>query len=208
MQKKNILLISTKGLTGLSADKIRIRYFRQVLEISGYNFVIFEINLSGFRKYLLYFLRSPPKELEERAKDADLIMTTSPSLISAILGYRIAEKLGKPLIADVRDIWEEYAKAAHSLAYRIGVIPRIIKDYYKALSYSSKIITATEFMKQYYERKLGIRGEKIILISNGTDVDLIMPSEEIKREIDAVCLADLNQPYHNLEFLFNALKLE
>ncbi|MEM2375956.1 MAG: glycosyltransferase [Candidatus Bathyarchaeia archaeon] len=208
MRKKKILFVSAKG-TGISADKMRIRYFRQALETSGYNFINFEMNLSGFRKFIFYLFKFPPKGLVDAAENSDLIMATSPPLINAILSYKVAKNLRKPLIVDVRDIWEEYAKTAHFLMYNAGVIPRLIREYYMALNYSSKIITVTEILKQYYERKLDVnKKDDIVLISNGTDTDLIKLNEEIKREIDAVCLVDLNQPYHNLEFLFNALKLE
>ncbi len=204
MAKRTILLITTQS-AGISASQIRMKYFRQSLENQGYNIVNFEINLNGLNKYLCYFSRSPPKSLSTASKDVDLVIATSPTLINAIFGYKIAEGQGLPLIVDIRDLWEEYAKTAHFLMYHLGVIKKIVKDYHKALKYSSKIFVVTEPMKQYYEKNLGIKN-KVVVISNGTDVSIIKCDENVKQQQDLVYLADLNRPYHNLEFLFAALK--
>jgi glycosyltransferase involved in cell wall biosynthesis len=204
MAKKSILLVTTRS-EGVSASEIRMRYFRRSLENHGYKVVNYEINLSGLNRYLSYFYRSPSGGLITASKDVDLILATSPTLINAILGYKTAKKMGLPLIVDIRDIWEEYAKTAHPLMYSIGVIKRIVAEYYKALNYASKIFVVTEPMKQYYEKILGFEN-KVIVISNGTDVNIIKCDARVKREEDLVCLVDLNRPYHNLEFLFAALK--
>jgi glycosyltransferase involved in cell wall biosynthesis len=204
MAKKSILLVTTQS-EGISASEIRMRYFRQSLENHGYKVVNYEINLSGLKRYLSYFYRSPPSGLITASKDVDLILATSPTLINAILGYKTAKRLRLPLVVDIRDIWEEYAKTAHSLMYSVGVIERIVAEYYEALNYASKIFVVTEPMKQYYQKILGF-GSKVIVVSNGTDVDIIKCDGIVKREEDLVCLVDLNRPYHNLEFLFAALK--
>lgn len=202
--KKSVLLVTTRS-EGVSATQIRLKYFRQSLETQGYNVVNYEINLNGLNKYLSYFYRSPPNDLIAASKDVDLVLATSPTLINAILGYKAAKKLRLPLIVDIRDIWEEYAKTAHSLMHSLGVIKKIVAEYYEALNYASKIFVVTEPMKQYYERILGAKG-KVILICNGADVDIIKCNRAVKREEALVCLADLNRPYHNLDFLFEALK--
>ena len=203
---KAVLFIISKG-EGVPAYKVRMNYFKRILEMEGYNLKEFDINLSGFRKYLGYLLRSPPKNLLEMSKNVGLIVTSVPPLLNAIISYKTARKQNLPLIIDVRDIWEEYAKTERSLMYNIGIIQRIVKDYYEALKYSSRITVVTEPIKQYYEEKIRVK-DKLIVISNGTDTDLIKPNRELRREIDLVYLADLNQPYHNLEFLFQALRDE
>lgn len=200
---KTILLITTRS-EGVTASQVRMRYFKQALEHQGYTIIDFEVNLNGLNKYLYYLHRSPPKDLIGKSKDVDLIMATSPTLINAILAHKVARKLNTPLIIDIRDLWEEYAKTAHSLLYKVGVIKSIVKEYYEALEYAAKILVVTEPMRRYYENVVGVKG-KVIVISNGTDVDLIECSE-VKRTEDLICLADLNRPYHNLEFLFEALK--
>jgi len=204
MAGQTILFVLTKG-EETSAYKVRIKYFEQALKANGYNIVNFEISLSGFRKYLSYFLRSPPKNLIETAKRSDLIFTTSPILLNAILSYKVAKKYKLPLIVDVRDIWEEYAKTAHSFLHRLGATKRIVSEYYMALEYASKILVVTKPMKQYYESIFGTN-DKIVMVSNGTDVDVIKCNNTSNRKEDLVYLADLNHPYHNLEFLFATLK--
>lgn len=203
---KTILFILTKG-AGIPAYRVRINYFKRALEAEGYNLMEFEMDLSGVKKYLSYLFRSPTKSLIDVSKNADIIITSVPPLLNAIISYKIARKHNLPLIVDIRDIWEEYAKTEHSLMYSVGIVQKIIKEYYEALKYSSKITVVTEPMKQYYEEKLKMTN-KVTIISNGTDISLIKPSGEIKRDIDLIYLADLNQPYHNLEFLFEAIREE
>jgi len=201
--KKTILLLTTQS-KGISASQIRMKYFRQALEKCNYNIVNFEISLNGLKKYLYYFYRFPPKDLATKSKNADLILTTSPTLLNAILAYKVAKKRNIPFIVDIRDIWEEYAKTAHFLFYKVGVIKGIVREYYEALTHATKIFVVTEHMKRYYENIVGL-ADKLIVISNGTDTDIIR-CRETKREVDLICLADLNRPYHNLEFLLEALK--
>ncbi|MEM1583000.1 MAG: glycosyltransferase [Candidatus Bathyarchaeia archaeon] len=203
---RTILFVLTKG-TGIPAYRVRINYFRRALEAEGYNLMEFKMDLSGIKKYLRYLFRSPTKSLIDLSRNADIIITSVPPLLNAIISYKVARKHNLPLIIDIRDIWEEYVKTEHSLVYSVGIIQKIIKEYYEALKYSSKITVVTEPMKRYYEEKLNIVN-KIAIISNGTDTDLIKPSREIKRDTDLIYLADLNQPYHNLEFLFEAMKKE
>ncbi|MEM3551312.1 MAG: glycosyltransferase [Candidatus Bathyarchaeia archaeon] len=201
--EKSILLITTRS-EGVTASQVRMRYFRQALEHQGYTIIDFEVNLNGLNKYLYYLHSFPPKDLIVKSKSVDLIIATSPTLINAILAHKVARKLNTPLIIDIRDLWEEYAKTAHFLLYKIGVIRNIVKEYYEALKYAARIFVVTKSMRRYYEDVVGVKG-KVIVISNGTDVDLIKCCE-IKRTEDLICLADLNRPYHNLEFLFEALE--
>lgn len=204
MTKENILFISTKEERA-SAGKVRVKYFKQALELNGYNLINYELNLSGLKKYIGYFFRKPPKKLNEISKKADLVVTTSPTVLNAIISHKIAIKHEIPLIIDIRDVWEEYAKTAHSLPCYLGIVQRIIREYYKALHYASKIFVVTEPMKQYYEEALGVK-DKVTVISNGTDVDIIKCDKRVKRDEDLVYMADLDWPYHNLEFLLKALK--
>ncbi|MEM4713006.1 MAG: glycosyltransferase [Candidatus Bathyarchaeia archaeon] len=204
MVKETIIFVSTREARA-SAGRVRVQYFKQALKSNGYNIIDFEINLSGLKKYISYFLRRPPKRVIHASKNANLIITTSPTLLNAIISYRIARKNNLPLIVDIRDVWEEYAKAAHLLTYRLGIVKRIVMEYYEALYYASKIFVTTEPMKQYYEKTLDAK-DKVVVISNGTDIDIIKCNEKIKRDDDLVYLADLDWPYHNLEFLLKTLK--
>ncbi|MEM3830193.1 MAG: glycosyltransferase, partial [Conexivisphaerales archaeon] len=204
MTKENILFISTKEERA-SAGKVRIKYFKQALEAGGYNLINYELNLSGLKKYISYFFRSPPKNLNEISKKTDLVITTSPTVLNAIISHKIAIKHELPLIVDIRDVWEEYAKTAHSLTYYLGIVKRITREYYKALYYASKIFVVTEPMKQYYENALDTK-DKVTVINNGTDTEIMRCDKKVKREEDLVYLADLDWPYHNLEFLLRALK--
>jgi len=204
MVKGNILYITTMR-HNVSAEKIRVKYFKQALINAGYNVMDFELRIGGLNKFIWYLTKFLPKRLVYASRNADLIISTSPPLLNTIIGYKIAKKLKIPLIVDIRDIWEEYAKTKYHSSYFTWFIKRIIRDYYEALMYSSKIIVTTNHMRRYYEEILGI-GEKIVVISNGTDPDIIKCSEGICRDYDLVYLADFNLPYHGLEFLLRALR--
>jgi len=204
MAEEGILFISIREKT-TSAVKVRVKYFKHALETNGYNVVSYELNLGGFKTYTSYLLRLPPRDLDKVSKKAKLIMTTSPPVLNAIISYKVALRHKLPLIVDVRDIWEEYAKTSHSLASRLGIIDRLVKEYYEALRYASKIFVVTELMKHYYENVLNVK-DKIVVISNGTDSDIIRCDQKVKRRKDLVYLADLDRPYHNLEFLLEALR--
>ncbi|MEM3641296.1 MAG: hypothetical protein QXH37_05200, partial [Candidatus Bathyarchaeia archaeon] len=75
MTKETIIFVLTKEERA-SAGEVRIKYFKQALKSNGYNIIDFEINLSGFKKYVSYLLRQPQERLVEASKRADLIITT------------------------------------------------------------------------------------------------------------------------------------
>lgn len=155
-------------------------------------------------KYLLYMVRRPPRELVNMSRKAGLVIATSPTVINAIIEYKIARDNHIPLVVDVRDIWEEYARVSRSRFSRI-LVDKIISYYYEALNYASLIIVTTDKMKQYYCNKIDCG--KIWVIYNGTDPSIIKcDSDHGMKDKDLVYLADFNNPYHAVEHLLHALK--
>lgn len=203
MVDKNIVYITTLRHS-VSAEEIRSRYFMETLKSCGYIVRNYKLNVSGLRKYLLYLMMNPPRDLVYLARKVDLVIATSPPLINAIIGYIVAKKHGIPLIIDVRDIWEEYARTSWTLLYRLGVIGKIVSYYYKALDYASKIVVATDKMRDYYIGK-SYPPEKIHVVYNGTDPS-VLKCNYSSREADLVYLGDFNNPNQAIEFLLYTLR--
>lgn len=203
MVDKSIVYITTLR-HGVSAEEIRSRYFMETLKSYGYIVWNYRLNVSGLRKYLLYLMMNPPRDLVYLTKKADLVIATSPPLINVIIGYIVAKKHRIPLIVDVRDVWEEYARTSWPLLYRLGIVRKIVGYYYKALDYASKIIVTTDKMRDYYISK-SYSPEKIHVIYNGTDPS-ILKCDYGSREVDLVYLGDFNNPSQAIEFLLYTLK--
>lgn len=199
-----ILFIST-ARSPVSAEKIRVKYFIKALLRAGYSVLNYEIHYHTIGKYLNYLFHEPPKDLINYSKNSDLVIATNPPLLNAIYAYMVAKHARKPLIIDVRDLWEEYAKIKYSRLIYNTIVKKIVKKYYEALRHATNIIVTTEHMKKHYDNLLGI-GYKTIVIPNGTDPDIIKCPNTVKREYDLVYLADFNQPYHALDILLEAIR--
>ncbi len=187
----------------VSAEEIRAKYFKKALVEQGFTVKDYKLKVTRYNKYMLYLLRRPPRDLVSLARKAGLIITTSPPLINTIIGHSVAKKYGIPLVVDIRDIWEEYAKTTWRLFTKLNVIDLITKYYYRALEYASAITVTTDKMKEYYSSKLG-KEEKIHVVSNGTDPDVIKCGDG-ERDKDLVYLGNFNNPNQALEFLLHTL---
>lgn len=186
----------------VSAEEIRVKYFKKALLEKGFIVMHYRLRVTRYNKYLLYLLRRPPRNLVSLTRNADLIVTTSPPLINTIIGYNIAKKHRISLVADIRDIWEEYAKTTWKLFTRLNIINLIRKYFYQALEYANAITVTTSKMKKYYVNKL--RKDSIYVVSNGTDPDIIKCVDG-SRDRDLVYLGNFNNPNQALEFLLKAL---
>jgi glycosyltransferase involved in cell wall biosynthesis len=203
MQDTDIVLISAQR-ENISAERIRIEYFRQALVEDGYNVKVYSLKVTEYNKYFMYLLRRPPRTLTRIAKSAEVIVATSPPLINVLIGYKVAQKYNIKLVIDIRDIWEEYAKIKWHLFSRVRLVDKIVKYYYEALKYAVAVTTVTDKMKQYYVEKLGL-GEKLHVVYNGTDPDIIKCHND-ERSKDLVYLGNFDNPYHAVEFLLQTLK--
>lgn len=107
-------------------------------------------------------------------KRPDLVLVTSPPLFVGICGYLISVLKRVPLIFEVRDLWPESAIDTGVLTNK-----HIIRLSYwlEAFIYKhSKLINVlTPAFKDKLIKDKGISEEKLIMISNGADLDLMSP---------------------------------
>lgn len=97
----------------------------------------------------------------------DLVLSTSPSLFTALAGYLVSRIKGVPFYFEVRDLWPQ-------APVEMGMLnnPQLIKFSYwleKFLAQKAeKVIALTEGYRDYF-LKLGIRPDKIAVLPNGVD---------------------------------------
>lgn len=102
-----------------------------------------------------------------KAPKPDLVMTTSPSLFTALSGYILSRLKGVPCLFEIRDLWPRAPvemgllknKAAIAFSYRL-------EKY--LCQRAQKIVVITQGYKDYLVSR-GIRAEKIHIIPNGVD---------------------------------------
>lgn len=200
-----VLFVYTKR-TSVSAEYIRIKYFMNSLEETGITVLRRETESSTLYKYASYLSTTLPLLLREntRLDQVELVITTVPPVLNAIISYEIALKHSKPLVIDIRDIWEEYVKTSSRYRYLRFFINKILEKYYSALKYADLITVTTDKMLKYY-REI-IDNDKIHVVPNGVDLMEIKCSGLEEKEYDLVYLADFSYPYHALEVLVNAIK--
>lgn len=135
---------------------------------SGYN-VNFVGRLIGYFSYVfssLYrslFLAKP-----------DVIIVTSPSLFVGISAIALSKIKRVPFIFEVRDLWPESAVATGVLTNRhlINILYALEKSLYRN---AKKIVALTPAFKENIERRFPEYKDKIEVITNAADFDLMQP---------------------------------
>lgn len=113
-------------------------------------------------------------------KKPDMVIATTPQFLTSITGWILAKLKRRPFVLELRDLWPESIAA-------VGVIQ--CKRFYKALKWVARfiyhradvIISVTHSFKRILI-DMGIRGDKIHIITNGVHPD-IMVSPQNREEI-------------------------
>jgi len=113
-------------------------------------------------------------------KKPDMVIATTPQFLTSITGWILAKLKRRPFVLELRDLWPESIAA-------VGVIQR--KRLYKTLKWVARfiyhradvIISVTHSFKRILI-DMGIRGDKIHIITNGVHPD-IMVSPQNREEI-------------------------
>jgi len=119
------------------------------------------INMLSYTKKAIFLL--PKLNLPK----PDIIIGSSVHLFAVYAALRLSKKYKTPFIMEVRDLWPQTLIDMGMSKYHpfIIILSLLEKYLYKK---SDKIITLLPKANQYIE-KLGIDGEKIVWISNGTN---------------------------------------
>ncbi len=138
---------------------------------SGYN-ANFIGRLIG---YLSYSLSSLITALFLRK--VDLIIVTSPPLFVGLSALVASWFKRIPLIFEVRDLWPESAVATNVITNRrlIAIMYWVEKLLYK---YAQKIVVLTPAFKENIARRFPTFKDKIELVTNGADFDLMQPGDK------------------------------
>jgi glycosyltransferase involved in cell wall biosynthesis len=129
-------------------------------------------------------LEFPYKVLKycDKFPEPDVIYTSSPSPFAALAAMRLAKKLEKPIIVEVRDLWPESI-----VAYK-GISPKnpMIVSLYQLEKYlyknADRLIFTAEGGKDYIKEKHWedqVELSKVYNINNGVDLSEYQKSSEI-----------------------------
>ncbi|MBN2378077.1 MAG: glycosyltransferase family 4 protein [Sedimentisphaerales bacterium] len=107
-------------------------------------------------------------------KKPDVIICTSPPLTVGLTGYFLSTIKRIPMIFEVRDLWPESAIDTGVLTNKslIKMLYWLEKKSYKSAAW---INVLTPAFKQALIEKKNIPAEKISMIPNGADLDIIFP---------------------------------
>jgi glycosyltransferase involved in cell wall biosynthesis len=134
-------------------------------------------NEMGFTRRLLAFGRfaKTAAGLVVQSR-ADLVFATSTPLTVGIPGMKGARRLGVPFVFEVRDLWPQ-------LPIAMGIIKNPLLKWYtrrlerKIYRSARRIIALAPGMKAEIVAT-GYSGDRIVLIPNGSDIDLFKPSTQ------------------------------
>jgi colanic acid biosynthesis glycosyl transferase WcaI len=106
----------------------------------------------------------------------DVVIATSPQLLTALAGWWIARVKGVPFVFEVRDLWPEsltatLGKAEGSWMHRI--VGRIASFLYR---HSDHIVVVTPAFRTYLAEHWKVPLEKISVVVNGVETELFRPT--------------------------------
>jgi glycosyltransferase involved in cell wall biosynthesis len=119
-----------------------------------------------------------------RAGSPDVVIGTSPQLLSAVAARFIARACGAPFVFEVRDLWPESILAVEAM--RENLVVRGLKGL-AAWMYrgAGRIVTVGEGYRKGIHERYGIPLEKMDVIPNGIDTGLFVPGpreNDLRRE--------------------------
>ncbi|MGD0864572.1 MAG: glycosyltransferase family 4 protein [Rhizomicrobium sp.] len=106
----------------------------------------------------------------------DVILATSPQLLTGLAGRLLARAKSKPWVFEVRDLWPESIVAVGAI--KDGPVIRALEKLEGSLYRSAaRIVTISEPMRDSIAGK-GVPADKIGVVSNGADVARVQGSEK------------------------------
>jgi len=104
----------------------------------------------------------------------EIVVATSPQLLSACAGYLLSRIRGVPFVFEVRDLWPESILAVDAMADNAIVrgLKRVARHLYDR---STHIVTVGSGYKRQIEELYGTPASKMTVIPNGIDPELFVP---------------------------------
>jgi len=143
----------------------------------------------------------------------DMLLTTSPSLLTALAGYIVSKIKGIPFILEIRDLWPKVAMEMGMVKNKfiIWIAEELELFLYRK---AVRIIVITEGYADYIKSR-GISPSKINIVYNGVDECMLdyKPSDEIPEDLKVaegkftVMYAGAIGKFNYLEDLLKAVEL-
>jgi colanic acid biosynthesis glycosyl transferase WcaI len=104
----------------------------------------------------------------------DVVVATSPQLLTGLTGWYLARKFKVPFVFEVRDLWPESIMAVDAMKenFLISLLKKVSAFLY---SRSSRIVTVGEGYKRRILDLYHVRAKKISVIPNGVETGLWKP---------------------------------
>ncbi len=111
-----------------------------------------------------------------RAGRPEVVIGTSPQLLSAAAAALIARSYGVPFVFEVRDLWPESIVAVDAMSENLVVrgLKALARSLYES---SARIVTVGEGYRRGIHERYGIPLEAMDVVPNGIDPDLFVPAE-------------------------------
>ena len=103
----------------------------------------------------------------------DVIVATSPQLLTGFAGHFLARAKRRPWVFEVRDLWPESIVAVDAM--RDGLVTRVLERMEKRLYASAeRIVTVTEPMRARIAER-GVPEDKLAVVPNGANLERLTP---------------------------------
>ncbi|HYR56389.1 MAG TPA: glycosyltransferase family 4 protein [Myxococcaceae bacterium] len=142
----------------------------------------------------------------------DVVIATSPQLLTAVAGFWISALKRIPFVFEVRDLWPRSIVEVGALSAHHPAILLLEQLEMFLYSKADRIVTVTDaFVDELSDR--GVSRAKMRVVKNGVDLDLFRPSarqNEVRRELglssdDFMCLyVGTHGMAHGLETILEA----
>ena len=108
-------------------------------------------------------------------RKADVIMATSPQLLTAFSGHLLARMKRLPWVFEVRDLWPDSIMAVGAMqeGFVIRTLGRMEKSFYRS---ATRVVTVTEPMRERIAET--VPREKIGVVPNGANFSRLVPREK------------------------------
>ncbi|HEY1837497.1 MAG TPA: glycosyltransferase family 4 protein [Rhizomicrobium sp.] len=117
--------------------------------------------------------------LAGRRESPDVIVATSPQLLTALAGHWLSQALAVPWIFEVRDMWPDSVLAVDAMndGAAIRALLRLEDFLYRS---ASRIVTISDALRELIAQK-GVDRNKIGVVYNGIDPHRLIPREKSPR---------------------------
>lgn len=166
-------------------------FVKRVLDYVSFAFMAFGVGL--FKKY-------------------DIIVATSPQFFTTWAAFGLSKIRRKPWIFELRDLWPESIKTVGAMKQgrAIELLEKIELALYKD---ATKVVAVTDAFKANLISR-GIDGNKIEVVTNGSNVELFYPREKDSQLLNELSLEGkfivgyigTHGMAHSLDFIMNSLE--